>query len=85
MLAALGICDVELVTWVRPRAKAAKAAGAAAVAGPAVKAEAKAQSNNGSSSSLPVQAHLPAHLRSRDGLAGGSVALAVCLPASASR
>ena len=63
MLTALGICDVELVTWVLPRAKAAKAAGAAAVAGPAVKAEAKAQSNNGSSSSLPGQAHLPAHLR----------------------
>ena len=36
MLAALGLSDVELVTWVLPRAKAAKAAGAAAVAGPAV-------------------------------------------------
>ena len=33
MLAALGICDVELVTWVQPRAKAAKAANAAAGAG----------------------------------------------------
>ena len=30
MLAARGICDVELVTWVQPRAKAAKAANAAA-------------------------------------------------------
>ena len=48
MLAALGICDVELVTWVQPRAKVAKAANAAAGAGAAVKAEA----TTGSFSSL---------------------------------
>ena len=65
MLTALGICDVELVTWVQPRAKAAKAANAAAGAGAAMKAEA----TTGSSSSLPPQA--PLSLSSRDGLAGG--------------
>ena len=73
MLVALGICDVELVTWVQPRAKAAKAANAAAGAGAAVKAEA----TTGSSSSLAPQA--PLSLSSRDGLAGGSFALSLCL------
>ena len=79
VLAALGTHGVELATWVQPRAKPAKAAGAAAVAGPAVKAGAKAQSNNGSSSSLLGQAHLPAHLHSLDWLAGGSDTLSLCL------
>ena len=50
MLAALGICDMELVTWVQPRAKAAKAANAAAGAGAAVKEKA----TTGSSSSRPA-------------------------------
>ena len=74
MLGALGISDVELVTWVQPRAKVANAANAAAGAGAAVKAEA----TTGSFSSLPQQ---PQHRSTgmRDGLAGGSVALAVCL------
>ena len=48
MLAALGICDVELVTWVQPWAKVANGANAAAGAGAAVKAEA----TTGSFSSL---------------------------------
>ena len=50
MLAALGIRDVELATWVQPRAKAAKAANAAAGAGAAVKEKA----TTGSSSSRPA-------------------------------
>ena len=54
MLAALGIRDMELATWVQPRAKAAKAANAAAGAGAAMKAEA----TTGSSSSLAPQAPL---------------------------
>ena len=73
MLAALGIRDVELATWVQPRAKAAKAANAAAGAGAAMKAEA----TTGSSSSLAPQA--PLSLSSRDWLAGGSFALSLCL------
>ena len=51
MLAELGITDVELATWVQPRAKVANAANAAAGAGAAVKAEA----TTGSFSSLPQQ------------------------------
>ena len=74
MLDALGICDVELVTWVQPRAKVANAANAAAGAGAAVKAEA----TTGSFSSLPQQKQHRS-IGMRDGLAGGSVALAVCL------
>ena len=80
MLASLGIREVELATWVKPRAKvAAKAANAAGGARASVGAGAKAQSNNGSSSSLLGQAHLPAHLHSRDWLAGGSDTLSLCL------
>ena len=74
MLAALGMPDVDLATWVKPRAKAAAAAAnAAAGAGAAVEAEA----TTGSSSSLAPQA--PLSLSSRDGLAGGSFALSLCL------
>ena len=73
MLAALGIRDVELATWVQPRAKAAEVANAAAGAGAAVEAEA----TTGSFSSLAPQA--PLSLSSRDWLAGGSFALSLCL------
>ena len=74
MLAELGITDVELATWVQPRAKVANAANAAAGAGAAVKAEA----TTGSFSSPPQQQQHRS-IGMRDGLAGGSVALAVCL------
>ena len=63
MLVALGICDMELVTWVQPRAKAVGAANAAAGAGAAVKAEA----TTGSSRVEVLARHLLGGTLWRDG------------------